>query len=123
MKKPEIGQVLYSLNIGDAARHRKQELKKVTVSFVGRKYFKVVVDGSGWERQYRIDDWHETYEYGSSNSRLFTSLQAWEDDKGKTVLLKEFRDIFGFGGGLPVHLSLNDCKKIKQILTEAESRE
>lgn len=39
MGKPKLGDILYSLNINNAARNVKQELTEVTVTKVGRKYF------------------------------------------------------------------------------------
>ena len=42
--KPVVGQVLYSLNVGNAARNCGQVLTPVTVVSVGRKYFKVKKD-------------------------------------------------------------------------------
>lgn len=36
---PQVGQTLYSLNIGNAARNCEQKLKPVIVRKVGRKYF------------------------------------------------------------------------------------
>ena len=43
--KPTLGQKVFSLNIGNNARHVPQVLSPATVSKVGRKYFSVKLQG------------------------------------------------------------------------------
>lgn len=38
-EKPKVGDVLYSLSIGNASRFTEQKLTQVKVTKVGRKYF------------------------------------------------------------------------------------
>lgn len=58
-KKPEVGQVVYSLNVGNAARNREQVLTPLKVTKVGRKYFTALEDGypDHLSVQFHIDSW------------------------------------------------------------------
>ncbi len=58
MVKPAVGQVLYSLNVGNAARGRERVLTPVVVIKVGRKYFTCRPEGKdSWaDVQYHLSD-------------------------------------------------------------------
>ena len=98
MEKPEVGQTLYSLNIGNAARNRKKELTHVVVKKVGRKYFTCGQDG--WpehcDRQYYISDWRENTNY-SADSKLYKSAQDYRDEKETQEICWELYRSFEYG--------------------------
>jgi len=78
-EKPKIGQILYSLNVGNAARYgREQKLTPVTVTKVGRKYFYCKV-GNYLETQYHLKTWEETGQ--NIGSVLYLNAEEWEDAK------------------------------------------
>ena len=114
MRKPVLGETLYSLNIGNAARGTTQELTPVTVSKVGRKNFTV---GEGWQRkQFRLSDWSQKTNY-SADYRLYESPQAWEDQKEAGDIAREISRTFQYGR-YPKHLSLSALRKIRELITE-----
>ena len=115
-EKPKVGQTLYSLNIGNAARHKKQELTPVVVTKVGRKYFTA---GEGRRvTQYHLDSWREKSEY-TPDSRLFVSRQAWEDEKEINRIGRKIYKSFPFGENRH-KISLKNLRIIEQFLDEME---
>ena len=126
MEKPIVGQILYSLNIGDAARHCEQELTEVQVIRVGRKYFYCRPPGSGrWtEMQYRLEDWGEHTDC-SATSILYLNPQEWIDKKEINDIWKEISETFNYGtsfmrGKNRNDISLNDLRKIRDIISMEE---
>lgn len=78
---PGVGETLYSLNVGDAARNREQVLTPVVVRKVGRKYFEASpAEQPHLITQYRLSDWGEHSDY-SARSRLYRTPKEWEDEK------------------------------------------
>ena len=115
MEKPKVGDILYSLNIGNAARHRKQELKPVEVKKVGRKYFTVGDEGKGWwEQQYYIENWRTKTEY-SPDSRLYGTVREYEDEKETYRICKKLKDCFQYGRN-NLSLSLDKLRNIESIV-------
>ena len=115
MEKPKVGDILYSLNIGNAARHRKQKLTPVEVKKVGRKYFTVGDDGkSWWEQQYHIKDWRLKTQY-SPDSCLYATIKEYEDEKETSRICRKIKDYFEYGHNR-MNVSLSDLKKIESIL-------
>ena len=102
MRRPEVGETLFSLNVGNAARNCPQVLTPVVVTKVGRKYFTV---GEGWQaKQYRLSDWGQQSEY-IADSALYESEQEWEDEKETRVLAGVVSEAFKHGRntkGLPL---------------------
>lgn len=113
-RTPKVGEVLYSLNVGNAARRVEQKLTPVTVTKVGRKYFET---GSGYRPdRYHISDWRQENGGFSATSCLYESEQAWEDEKESVQIIVKIRDLFnGFGG--PKY-SLDQLRRIKTIIEE-----
>ena len=109
MYKPEVGQTLYSLNVGNSARGVEQKLTPVKVTKVGRKYFTCAKEDSSFETQYHLEDWSQKTEY-SAGSALYTNPEEWEDEKERTSLRDGMSNFFGWSG---------DCRK----LTLAQLRE
>ena len=67
MRKPKIGEVLFSLNVGEEARNKKQTLTKVTVTKVGRKYFYCHNENWFQQKQYLIENWIEICKYSETS--------------------------------------------------------
>jgi hypothetical protein len=117
--KPEVGQILYRLNVGNAARHVEQKLTPVRVTKVGRKYFTCASEGSRFGTEYHLEDWTEKTEY-SPDSALYSSQQAWEEEKESRELIKKIRDEFNYGNNK--NFNLNKLRGIAKILfTEDQS--
>jgi len=118
MRKPKVGQVLYSLNVGNAARGREQKLTPVVVKSVGRKYFVCGEEGCPkWMcTTYYLDTWTELSDY-SPDSCLYESEKDYEDYKEINRLFnlikRKYFDTFG-----PTSLSLEQLQKIEAILQD-----
>ena len=119
MDRPEVGQTVYSLNVGNAARRAEQELTPYVVSKVGRKYFYAGPEGcSDWALlKYEIETWLETTEY-SVTSRLFPSTEEYQRDRRREEILSEIKAFFREFGRC--HLSLDQCERIAAIIAEGE---
>ena len=95
--KPEVGQLLYSLNVSNSAgRHKPQTLTPVTVTSVRKKYFTCtpVEPSKQWRSTtFEIDTWREKTEY-SSDEELYDSAQEWADEFESNRLISEIRGIF-----------------------------
>ena len=115
MEKPKVGDILYSLNIGNAARNQKQVLKRVEVKKVGRKYFTVGDEGnSWWEQQYHLSNWRMKTEY-SADSYLYRTVKEYKDEKEEHKICKNLSDCFEYGKN-KLRLSLSDLRRIESIL-------
>ena len=112
MRKPEVGETLFSLNIGSAARNRAQVLTPVVVAKVGRKYFTVVAGLK--EAKYRLSDWGQVTDY-SPDSCLYESEQEFEDEKEYRVLARAISEAFKYGRRTQ-GLSLAALRKIHAIV-------
>jgi len=116
MKKLKLGQTLYSLNVGNAARHRTQELTPVIVTHIGRKYFTCKKAGSSYAKFYFLDDWSEKSEF-LATSKLYETPEEWEGDKLKTEIIGKIRKAFEYGGS---RFALEQLKKVDSILFGGE---
>lgn len=94
---PKVGDTLYSLNVGNAARHRPQVLTTVQVVKVGRKYFECSLPEYATHPHmatvYHLDDWREKTDY-CLDSRLYASPQEYEDETCTGKIREEMRLIF-----------------------------
>jgi hypothetical protein len=112
-KKPSVGDTLFSLNIGNAARNCEQVLTPVVVTKVGRRYF---YTEEGWSRRaYHLSDWREKSNY-TPNSELYATRQSWEDEKARAEGIKTLGKIFWTDGGRG--LSNETIAGILQIIDE-----
>lgn len=96
VKKPEIGQTLYSLNVGNSARNREQTLTPYVVVKVGRKYFTIrrADDELGrTDTQFHLDSWAQKTEYVSGHS-LFLSERDYYQGKEASQLFSEIGEYF-----------------------------
>lgn len=116
MKKPEVGQRLYSLNVGSAARGREQVLTPVTVTKVGRKYFSCLEDvyakSPHMSVEYHLDNWRQRTEYTPS-SILYISKDEWENEKRRIELNFKISEAFRYGSR---NFTLEQLEKINDIL-------
>ena len=115
--KPKVGDILYSLNVGNAARNTEQVLTPVEVTKVGRKYFYA---GEGWrETQYHIDDWCENTNY-SARSLLYKTEQEWYDEKESTAICRYISKSFDYSRN-KLGLSLDQLRRIEAITKERKA--
>lgn len=104
MKSLNVGDTLYSLNVGDAARGSGQKLTRMTVAKVGRKYFWLAPTkeyrgantSKYWLTKFSLEDWSEVSDYVPDHY-LFTTPQEWEDAKEEAALCREIANAFEYG--------------------------
>ena len=111
-KKPTVGQILFSLNAGNAARNVPQVLTPVKVTKVGNKYF---TTGEGYAAtQFHIDDWCEKTEY-TPDHQLYESEQEYADENEAREICKRIEACFNIGHNV-WNVSLDNLRKIDAIL-------
>jgi len=111
-EKPKIGQILYSLNVGNAARYgREQKLTPVTVTKVGRKYFYCKV-GNYLETQYHLKTWKDTGQ--NIGSVLYLNAEEWEIEKETIKICKFLSSSFNYGRNVKGinYKTLQDIEKL-----------
>lgn len=116
MNKPKVGQIIYSLNVGNDVRGCEQVLTPMIVSKVGRKYFTCDPEGCNWGTQFYLDDWREKSEY-TSNHCLYENKQEvkkWEDEKIKDELIRIIKVQFNYYNKYGI--DLDKVKKIVEII-------
>ena len=111
-RKPILGETLYSLNVGNSARHCPQILNPVEVVKVGRKYFSTKLPGYSWVTEYHVDTWKERTNY-SVNSELYESEQEWLDESEARSILKTIKAHFAYGN--PKH-SLETLREVARLI-------
>jgi hypothetical protein len=120
--KPKVGDRVFSLNVGNAARGCAEKLTPVVVKSVGRKYFQV--ESPIGERigatEFNLDDWHERSKY-SASARILSSEQEWRDEKDAKQIFDKIRTEFS-AWTPPKHILLSDLRAISEILKQAELR-
>jgi len=113
--KPIVGEVLYSLNVGNSARRCEQALRAVTVSKVGRKYF-YVDNGSWYKEQFYIDTWEEKTEYAAT-VKLYETEREWLDEKEAREICTLINNSFVYSR--PTRdATLDQLRRIKNIIEE-----
>lgn len=126
MPNPVVGQVLYSLNIGNACRPNRdnQQLTPVVVTKIGRKYFETTnQDHPTWRgERYALGSWKQDTGGYSATSYLFTTEQEWLDEKEHDDILKQASKMFEWSGAAN-QLSLDQLRRIKAILEENFSQD
>lgn len=109
--KITVGMRLFSLNVGNAARHCEQVLTPVVVTKVGRKYFTVKNEvGYGFESTHNIGDWSEKTDY-TARCALYESEQEWADEKETRSLSGKISEAFKYGNNSK-NLSLETLRMI-----------
>ena len=118
MSKPNpiVGQTLYSLNVGNAARNCEQILTPVIVTKVGRKYFTAQPDGKSYgARDFHLGSWHQKTEY-LADSELYANPQEWEDKKAASDIAR--RILYEFDLFKKPRQTLDQLRRIASILDE-----
>ena len=113
-RKPIVGETLFSLNIGNAARRgTPQILTPVIVTKVGNKYF-FAGRTANFQRQYHLDTWLEKSDF-CADSKLYASEQEWEDEKEQAELCNTIEGWFKYGNLMNVKLDVlrEFVKKVK----------
>lgn len=118
--KPKIGQILFSLNVGNAARRGEpQSLTPVTVVSVGRKYFECKEDGYNFTRKYHLENWRHASE-SSPTSKLYLTEEEWENEKLQSELSYKIYSSFEYGRS---KFTLEQLKQVDSILfPDSEAR-
>ncbi len=117
MEKPYVGQTVYSLNIGNAARNREQVLTEYRVVGVGRKYFTIQrhdSTGNIGKIQFTINDWRQNTNYCEDHC-LYTSRQDYEDEKESNDICRQLGDAFKYSHN-NLKIGLDRLRKIAKIL-------
>jgi len=105
---PTVGQTLYDLNVGNAARRCEQKLTPVIVVKVGRKYFfcKQANDPLHYEGVgYHLSDWAQRSNGYTADHYLFASEQEWLDDKEAEQLERRLCRVFSGHGRSDIPLA------------------
>ena len=121
--KPKLGQILYSLNVGNATKYGDQKLTRVTVTKVGRKYFTCRPVDRRLETQYYLDDWKEKTDF-TPDSALYINPQEWRDEKEAKRICRLIRETFRHGDSRVFlgEISLNKLRVIEKIIITAKNR-
>lgn len=116
-RKPIVGERLFSLNVGNAARNAPQVLTPVIVATVGRKYFTTKPEGGNWsETTYHIDEWTQKTDY-IADSCLYETEQQYADEKETSAICAEIGCAFIYGENHK-NLTLSELRKISEILNK-----
>lgn len=117
-RKPVVGETLFDLNVGNAARWREQKLTPVKVTAVGRKYFKCKPEGASdyLEKEYHIDTWRQKTEY-SANHQLYETEQEYIDDRDTNQIAFELRTLFSSCGKCKIPVAT--LRQIKALIQES----
>jgi hypothetical protein len=119
--KPVVGQLVFSLNVGNAARNREKKLTRKIVVSVGRKYFtaRCEDDTSGWtDCRFEIETWSEKTNY-SADEILYASEQEWNDEKESESILRIVCESFKHGMNTK-KVSLDNLRKIAYLIKSEE---
>lgn len=121
-RKPVVGETLYSLNVGNAARWTKKELTPVNVVFVGRKYFstckQLYENVPHMHTQFHVDTWRQKTQY-SADEVLYESPEEYHREHKAIKLQNAIRRAFEFWGSTKYTLEqLEQCAKILGIEAE-----
>lgn len=119
-RKPQIGETLYSLNIGNAARYREQKLTPMVVTAVGRKYFSLKQEGWNITVDFHLDTWRQKTNY-CEDHKLYETEQEWLDEKEEEKICQFLESSFRYGQNL-LKVSLDDLRVMKDTLNKYESQ-
>jgi len=122
--KPKVGQILYSLNVGNSARGCEQKLTPVSVESVGTKYFKCLPLGKDksldfLKTSFAVETWNQKTDY-SCDEELYESPQEWADEFESTKLITEIREVFSVYGR--PELSLETLRSIRSFLPNVKAQ-
>jgi len=113
--KPVIGQQLFRLNTGNAARNSPQVLTPVVVTKVGNKYFTAETRGQYvFETQYILENWSQKTDY-CVDYVLYASEQEWLDEVESAKLCSVIWKSFEYGRNSK-NVSLENLRKIAELI-------
>jgi len=122
-RKPILGESLFSLNIGNAARYAPPSLTPVHVSKVGRKYFECSELGERSHRisKYDLITWREVTDY-IANSALYETAEEYDRELETNRLEKQiWAKVAGYGR---IDLPLQTLRDIAALISaNAEVRD
>lgn len=119
-RKPQIGETLYSLNVGNAFRHGvEQKLTPMVVTAVGRKYFTLRYKDWNIFVDFHIDTWRQKTQY-CEDHKLYESEQDWSNEKEEKEICDLIRSKFEYGHNR-LKVSLDDLRVVKDILNKYEN--
>lgn len=114
-RKPIIGEKLFTLNVGNAARRTPQVLTPVIVAKVGRKYFTTHAEGQfKVEREFHLENWREKTDY-SPDAVIYESEQEYADEKESREICAAIGKAFEYGRN-GKELPLETLRKISALL-------
>jgi hypothetical protein len=119
-RKPILGEILYSLNVGNAFRHGvEQKLTPMIVHSVGRKYF--ALKHLDWNSfvEFHIDTWRQKTQY-CEDHKLYETEQDWLNEKEERQISQKIWKTFEYGRNTK-NLSLQDLRIINEILVKYEN--
>jgi len=102
--KPKVGQTLYSLNVGNAARRVEQKLTPVIVRKVGRKYFYCSVRSGSYVTKYNLSDWSEETGGYCADSLLYLNIKSYEDEKTASDITARIGKMFRWDSRVKIPL-------------------
>jgi hypothetical protein len=119
-RKPILGETLYSLNVGNAARRGvERKLTPMIVHSVGKKYFTLKHKDWNIFVEFHISTWRQKTKF-CEDHRLYETEQQWLDEKETSELCQKIADTFEYGGNKQ-NISLQDLRIINKILTKHEN--
>jgi len=122
-EKPKVGQIIYSVNMGNAARYSPKVLTEYEVVKVGRKYFSIEkADGQGWPIQFRLDTWQQNTEY-SSDHNLYETREEYELEKEYEIKFDRIGEYFKPNYTRDRDLPMPGIEKIRAIMAILEPEE
>lgn len=123
-RKPVVGDTLYRLSVGNAARFDADRLVPVIVTSVGRKYFTCTPeefkDCPHMERQFHLESWREKTDT-SAWYELFEDPQEYYDRKEEQSIWDQCRNTFT-GWRDRSRLSLFQLRQIKAIIDSGKEQ-
>lgn len=117
MRKPTVGETLYSLNIGNAARNREQVLTPVQVKKVGRKYFWCGDNNNEYMwKKYHIDGWEQENRGYIADSFLYESHEQYANEQEEANICKRIYEAFSYGKNVK-KLTIEELRYIDKMIS------
>ena len=114
-QKPKVGQIIYSLNVGNSARGQKQKLTQIVVKKVGRKYF--YAGPESWpdetSTKFEISTWCQVTEY-MAGQKLYERVYDYDIDMERDKLTRNIESCFRHGIGR--RLLMGQLREIDEII-------
>lgn len=119
-----VGDILYSLNVGNAARRQKQELTPVEVIKIGRRYFTVCEAGNkdkDWTHtQFLLEDLSEKTGY-TPTQKLYRSREDYDNEIEANEIFSRIK--IAFSGYRNTNFTLEQLRAIRSIISNPDQQE